>query len=81
MAGKAVSITYAGVAAVFALLISFWTFRWGFIRLWEWQHHGRLIIFAYWPETKAGALALLLSICVFAFVFRLSRRSRIRLDQ
>jgi hypothetical protein len=60
--------------ALLTLLVCYWTFRWGFIRIWERQHEGRRIVFAFGPETSAAALALLSSIAVFLAVFMYSLR-------
>ena len=67
---KATATVSAIVAALLTLLASYWTFRWGFIRLWEWQHEGRRIVFAFGPEMNAAALAIWSSICVFLVQFR-----------
>jgi hypothetical protein len=71
---KATATVSAIVAALLTLLASYWTFRWAFIRLWEWQHEGRRIVFTFGPEMNAAALALLSSIAVFLVQFRRSLR-------
>jgi hypothetical protein len=67
---KTSATVFAIVAALLALLVSYWTFRWGFIRFWEWQHEGRRMVFVFGPEINAAALAVLSSIAVFLVVFR-----------
>ena len=64
------------IAALVTLLVSFWAFRWGFIHIREGQHEGRRMVFVFGPEMKAGALAVLSSLAVFNFLWRLSRQSK-----
>jgi hypothetical protein len=68
---KGTSALYATLSAALVLPISFWVFRWGLIRIWEWQHIGRRIVFVFGQEIEAAIAAVLLSICVFVFVRRL----------
>jgi len=74
--GKAAATGSATLAAFLTLLISFFVFRWGLIRLWEWQHEGRRMMFVIGPEINAAILALLSSSIVFVVVFRRSPHSK-----
>jgi hypothetical protein len=70
------SISALGVALL-TVLCSYWLFRWGFIRLWEWQHEGRRIVFALQQEIDAAVTAFFLGISVFVIAFRrVSRKNR-----
>ena len=72
---KLIATISATLVAAMALLVSFFVFRWKFIRYWEWQHAGRRMIFVFGPEFNAATLAVLLSLCVFVIAFREAKHS------
>ncbi len=72
---KLIATISATLVAAMALLVSFFVFRWKFIRYWEWQHAGRRMIFVFGPGFNAATLAVLLSLCVFVIAFREAKHS------
>jgi hypothetical protein len=70
------AVIFATVAALATLVVSFWSFRWGFIHSWEGHHDGLRMVFVFRPEVKTGVLAILSSLAVFNFLRRLARQSK-----
>ena len=73
-ANKATVIFSATLAAVIMLFVSYWAFRWQLIKVWQWQHEGRPIVFTFGPDMDAAVLATMVGIAVFILIFRRLRR-------
>lgn len=74
MSTKASTRVRAVVVALFVALLAFAllynAFLRAFVKYWEWQHHGRPMMFTFWADERALPLSVLACAIVFFFTFR-----------
>ena len=69
--GKAIAAGVSLLAASLSLILSYVVCDWLLIRYWEWRHEGRRMVFTFWADLPAIALAVLVCVIVLCLTFRL----------